>query len=135
MNMFAYIFILQDLWQTSRSKMTFQLFPIIWEGLIWVKIQEKCFFSPWFSVWFMSSCSTADLMAAVADRVDRDFSMPGAGWLVAFDISNDLDTVQHAGPLHKFKSWGISWVFSLIFHFSVIDTFYYLWYSCPALDH
>ena len=65
---------------------------------------EKCglFFD--FQYGFRSSRSTADLLAAVSDRIARAFNRSGATPAVALDKSKAFDRVWHAGLLHKFKS-------------------------------
>ena len=59
---------------------------------------------------FRSSCSTADLLKVVSDRIARAFNRSGANPGIAFKISTTFDKVWHAGLLHKLL-------------FSVIDGF------------
>ena len=54
------------------------------------------------------SRSTADLLTAVSGRIARDFNRSGAIRAVALDISKASDRVQHAGLLHKLRSYGFS---------------------------
>ena len=61
-----------------------------------------------FQYGFGSSRSAADLLTVVSDRMSRAFNRSGATWAVALDISKVVDTVWHAGLLHKLKSYEIS---------------------------
>ena len=79
---------------------------------------EKCGLFSDFQYGFMSSRSTADLLAVVSDRIARTFNRSGATRAVALDISKAFDRVWHAGVLHKLKSYGISGqIFGLISSF------------------
>ena len=79
---------------------------------------EKCGLFSHFQYGFMSSRSTADLLAVVSDRIARTFNRSGATRAVSLDISKAFDRVWHAGLLHKLKSYGISGqIFGLISSF------------------
>ena len=55
-----------------------------------------------------SSRSTADLLAAVSDRIGRAFNRSGPTQAVALDISKAFDRVWHADLFYTLKSYGIS---------------------------
>ena len=57
-----------------------------------------------FQYGFMSSCSTADLLTAVSDRITKAFNWSGATQAVALDISEAFNRDWHAGLLHKLRS-------------------------------
>ena len=69
---------------------------------------EKCGLFSDFQYGFRSSRSTADLLTVVSDRIARAFNRFGATRAVALDIPKPFDRVEHAGLLHKLKSYGIS---------------------------
>ena len=69
---------------------------------------EKCGLFSDFQYGFRSSQSTADLPTVVSDRIARAFNRFGATRAVALDIPKAFDRVEHAGLLHKLKSYGIS---------------------------
>ena len=76
---------------------------------------EKCGLFSDFQYGFRSSRS---LLTVVSDRIARAFNRPGATRAVALDISKAFDRVEHAGLLHKLKSYGISGqIFGLISSF------------------
>ena len=58
----------------------------------------------YFQYGFRSSRSTADLLAAVSDRIAWAFNKSGATRAVALDKSKAFDRVLYPGLLHKFKS-------------------------------
>ena len=57
-----------------------------------------------FQYGFMSSCSTADLLTVVSDRITKAFNWSGATQAVALDISEAFNRDWHAGLLHKLRS-------------------------------
>ena len=65
---------------------------------------QKCGrFSDW-QYGFTFSQSIADLLIVVSDRLARAFNRSGT---IAFSISKAFYRFWHAGPLHKFESYGI----------------------------
>ena len=50
----------------------------------------------------------ADLLKVVSDRVARAINRFGATQALALNISKAFDRVEHAGLLHKLKSYGLS---------------------------
>ena len=79
---------------------------------------ENCGLSSDFQYGFRSSCSTADLLTVVSDRIARAFNRSGATPAVALDISKALDRVWHPNLLHKLNSYRISGqIFGLISSF------------------
>ena len=68
----------------------------------------KCGLFSDFQYGFRSSRSTADLLAAVSDRIARAFNRCGPTQAVALDISKAFDRVWHAGLFYTLKSYGIS---------------------------
>ena len=50
----------------------------------------------------------ADLLKVVSDRVARAINRFGATRALALNISKAFDRVEHAGLLHKLKSYGLS---------------------------
>ena len=83
-------------------------------GPIRVQTLNKCFFEMNqicfydFQCGFRSSQSTADLLTVVSDRIARAFNRSVATQAVVLDISKAFNRIQHAGLLHKLKSYGIS---------------------------
>ena len=76
---------------------------------------EKCSLLSDFQYGFRSSCSTADLLAVVSDRITRAFNKSAANQAVALDISKVFDRVRYNTCLQKLKSYEISGqVFGLI---------------------
>ena len=69
---------------------------------------EKCGLCSGFQYGFRSSRSTADLLTAVSDRIDRSFNRSAATRAVAFDISKTSDRVWHARLFNKLKSYEVS---------------------------
>ena len=64
------------------------------------------------------SQSTAELLTVLPDRIARAFNRSGSTQAVVLDISKAFDRVQHAGLLHKRKSYGFSGqIFDLISSF------------------
>ena len=55
----------------------------------------------YFQYGFRSSCSAADLLTVVSDRIARTFSRSGATRVVAIDISKAFDKIWDAGLLHE----------------------------------
>ena len=93
-----------------------------------VDLLEKCVLFSDFHYGFRSSRSTADLLTVVTDRIARAFNRSGATRAVVLDISKAFDRVQHAGLLHKLKSYGISGqIFGLIFYFLSNSGFRWFW--------
>ena len=89
---------------------------------------EKCRLFSNFQYGFRYSRSTADLLTVLCDRIVKVFNRFEATPAVVLDISKALDRVLHAGLLHRRRSYGISdQVFGLIFLFSVIGGFGWLW--------
>ena len=85
---------------------------------------EKCDLFSDFQCGFRSSPSTADLLTVVSVRIARAFNRSGATRAVALAITKALDSVCHAGLLHKLKSYGIQVRYLALFLlFSVIDDF------------
>ena len=50
----------------------------------------------------------ADLLKVVSDRVARAINRFGATRALALNILKAFDRVEHAGLLHKLKSYGLS---------------------------
>ena len=71
-----------------------------------------------FQYGFRSSQSTAGLLTIVSDRIAKAFKRLWAIWAVALDISKAFESVWHAGPLCKLKSYEVSClIFGLISFF------------------
>ena len=62
---------------------------------------EKCGLFSDYQYSVMSSQSTADLVAAVSDRIARASNSSAATLAVALDIFKSFDRVWHACPFHK----------------------------------
>ena len=77
-------------------------------------LEKFSFFSD-FQYSFRSSQLTADLLTLVSDRIARAFNKSGGTRVVALDISKVFGRVQHAGLLHKLKSYGISDIWPYFF--------------------
>ena len=78
---------------------------------------EKCGLF-YFEYGLRSSPSTADLLAAVSDRIAGAFSRSWATRAVLLDIFKAFDRDWHADLLQKLRSYGISGqIFGLIFSF------------------
>ena len=78
----------------------------------------KCDLFSGFQYGFRSSCSTADPLRVVSNRIARAFNRFGAMRVVAFDISQAFDRFWHAVVLQKIKSCRISGqMFGLISYF------------------
>ena len=76
---------------------------------------EKCGLFSDFRYGFRSSQSTADLLAVVSYRTARVTNRFWPTRALSFDISKAFSRVQHAGLLHKRKSYEISsQIFDLI---------------------
>ena len=67
---------------------------------------------------FRFSCSTADLLTVVSDRIARPFNRSGESLTIALYIFNAFSRLCHAGFLQKYKFYGISF-----------------WFLCRVLSH
>ena len=68
---------------------------------------EKCDLFSDFLYCFRSSCSTADLLAVVSNRITKVLNRSGTTLAIALDISRAFNRVWHAGLLHRCNSYGI----------------------------
>ena len=57
---------------------------------------EKCCLFYDLQYGFMSSCSTADIVTKVSDRIARSFNRSGTSIVVALEISKAFNSVWHA---------------------------------------
>ena len=69
---------------------------------------NKLIFSD-FQYGFWSSCSTANVLTVVTDKIKRVFNRSGTTWTVALDISKAFGRIWHPGVLHELNAhviWG-----------------------------
>ena len=82
----------------------------------------------WFSVWFRSSWSIADLLTVVSDRITRVFNNSGATQGVALETSKAFDRVWDTGLFTKLSLMEFQIrCLALFLLFSVIDGFVWFW--------
>ena len=62
-----------------------------------------------FQYGFWSSCSTANLLTVISDKIIGVFNRSGTNWAVALDITMAFDMIWHPGLFHELNShkiWG-----------------------------